>query len=68
MAHGLSMRLCVKRLALADFDLYLMDAVDGGNKQALTDTPTDEAVPGNGHLMVIVSLFNLKKTADGLST
>ena len=30
---------------LADFDLYLMDAVDGGNKQALTDTPTDEAVP-----------------------
>lgn len=30
---------------LADFDLYIMDAVDGGNKQALTDTPTDEAVP-----------------------
>ena len=31
--------------ALADFDLYIMDAVDGGNKEALTDTPTDEAVP-----------------------
>ena len=30
---------------LADFDLYIMDAVDGGNKKALTDTPTDEAVP-----------------------
>lgn len=30
---------------LADFDLYLMDAVDGGNQTALTDTPTDEAVP-----------------------
>ena len=32
-------------VALADFDLYIMDAVDGGNKKALTDTPTDEAVP-----------------------
>ena len=29
----------------ADFDLYIMDAVDGGNKKALTDTPFDEAVP-----------------------
>lgn len=29
----------------ADFDLYLMDAMDGGNKKALTDTPMDEAVP-----------------------
>ena len=28
----------------ADFDLYLMDAADGGNKKALTDTPIDEAV------------------------
>ena len=31
--------------ALADFDLYIMDADDGGNKHAITDTPTDEAVP-----------------------
>lgn len=30
---------------LADFDLYIMDAVNGENKEALTDTPTDEAVP-----------------------
>ena len=30
---------------LADLDLYIMDAIDGGNKQAITDTPTDEAVP-----------------------
>ena len=33
-----------QEVELADFDLYLMDAIDGGNKQALTDTPTDEAV------------------------
>ena len=29
----------------ADFDLYLMDAANGENKRALTDTPEDEAVP-----------------------
>ena len=29
----------------ADFDLYLMDAADGGNKKVLTDTQEDEAVP-----------------------
>lgn len=34
-----------RKEALADLDLYIMDAVDGGNKKALTDTPTDEAVP-----------------------
>ena len=34
-----------QKAALADFDLYIMDAVDGGNKKALTNTPTDEAVP-----------------------
>ena len=34
-----------RELELADFDLYIMDAADGGNKEALTDTPTDEAVP-----------------------
>ena len=29
----------------ADFDLYVMDAADGGNKKPLTDTLFDEAVP-----------------------
>ena len=29
----------------ADLDLYVMDAADGSNKKALTDTPIDEAVP-----------------------
>lgn len=29
----------------ADFDLYIMDAPNGDNKTALTDTQTDEAVP-----------------------
>ena len=34
-----------QEVELADFDLYIMDAADGGNKKGLTDTPTDEAVP-----------------------
>ncbi len=34
-----------REVELADLDLYIMNAIDGGNKQALTDTPTDEAVP-----------------------
>ena len=41
-----------------DFDLYLMDAADGGDKKPLTDTPTDEAVPAwapDGRLIVFQS-------------
>ena len=51
---------------LADFDLYIMDAVDGGNKQALTDTPTDEAVPAWAPEGIPL-LSNLRRTVDGLS-
>ena len=58
----------------ADFDLYLMDAADGGNKKVLTDTPEDEAVASwspDGHKLAfqaemdgrwVIHLMNVEGT------
>ena len=45
MEVGLYMLQCMPRQHLLTLTLYIMDAVDGGNKKLSTDTPTDEAVP-----------------------